>query len=270
MPHDPHNDAPAPREPDRFFREVNIEFLIHELKDPLSVITSNAVLLLDKQDSRNPLSSRQAGSLKRILRNSNKARGMLWQLLEVGRAETACFHCRAFTPEAVLREVVLETIESNADALYEEIKVLKSPAAKFDHLARNGIRLEVSSAAASRELLHDETKFRQIVSNLLRNALDYRRRMLLIHLAGRHECITVAVRDDGPGIAPEHQEAVFQRYKQVGPQAGLARSGHGLGLAISRILARTMGGDITLESQLGQGAVFTLELPLTHPQPVNE
>ena len=86
--------------------------------------------------------------------------------------------------------------------------------------------------------------------------------MVLIHLACRHDFFTLAVRDDGPGIADTHHELIFQRYKQVHSDARVARSGHGLGLAAARILARTMGGDIYLESQLGQGALFRLELPI--------
>jgi signal transduction histidine kinase len=105
-------------------------------------------------------------------------------------------------------------------------------------------------------------KFQQIVANLFKNAITYRRRLVLIQLACKHDAVTLAVRDDGSGIAPEHHEKIFERYKQVNPWPGVARHGHGLGLAVARILARAMGGDITLESQLGHGALFRLTLPL--------
>jgi two-component system OmpR family sensor kinase len=253
--------ADAQDEAGQFFRQVNIEFLIHELKDPLSIIETNATLLTEKSDRQPPLSHRQTNSLDRIVRNTIKARSMLWQLLEVGRAEAHCFHCRSFALEPVLREVVLDAVESNAPDLDARIRS-GHPAALFDNLARNGIRLEMASGLETLQICHDEVKLRQIVANLVKNALDYYRRLLLIHLSVQHDRFTIAVRDDGPGIAPEHHEAVFQRFKQLMPQPGLARSGHGLGLAVSRILARSMGGDIILESQLGQGARFTVSLPL--------
>lgn len=248
---------------EHFFREVNIEFLIHELKGPLSVIDTNIQLLIDRPDHLHPLSRRQTGFLNRIGRGTDRARSMLGQLLEVGRAEAQSFHCQAFDPESVLREVILEAIESNAADLYERIRSIGQMADRFDYLSRYGIRLEVSSSARRAWMYHDEIKFRQITGNLLKNALDYRRHTLLVYMTVQHQQIVISIRDDGPGIAPEHHEKIFQRYKQINPQPGLARNGHGLGLAVSRILARAMGGDIMLESQLGQGALFKFNLALS-------
>ena len=250
----------------RFFREVNVEFLIHELKDPLSVIETNARMLLAKQDRHSRLSERQSRTLQRILRSSQKAHAMLGELLEVGRAEAACFNCRSFQPLAILYEVLLAVVETEAGDLLEIDQSAADPKAGLAHLSALGIRVDALPSAELLEIHQDEIKFRQIVGNLLKNAMKYRRHRVILHLASQHDRLTVAVRDDGPGIAPEHQEAIFERYKQVGPCPGLARDGHGLGLAVSRILARSMGGDIVVESQLGQGAVFRLVLPHRFPQ----
>jgi two-component system OmpR family sensor kinase len=247
---------------ERFFREVNIAFLVHELKDPLSIIESGAHQMLEKPDPQNPLNIRQVRTLQRVLRNSRKAREMLRELLEVGRAGAACFACQGFCPEPVVRQVLLEAVDSHGSELFDEIKILDTPAAKMACLTRNGVRLDVQQEALDIEIVQDEIKFRQIVGNLLKNALHFRRRQMIVHLACQHEHIAVAVRDDGPGIAPEHHEAIFQRYKQVNAPFGVARDGHGLGLAVARILARAMGGDIALDSQLGQGAMFRLTLPI--------
>jgi two-component system, OmpR family, sensor kinase len=267
----PHNSAPMDQgppdndPPGNFFKEVNIEFLIHELKDPLSVIESNAHLLLSTEDAISTSDSRKR-SLQRILRHAQRARAMLWELLEVGRAGNACFECWMFYPAAVVRKVILEVIESNGGRFYDAVHAKQTPKDPFKRLAEQGLRLDIVSPAESVEVAHDEAKFHHIIANLLKNAFYYHRQRVIVHLGCSHDQITVAVRDDGPGIAPEHHGAIFDRYKQITPPSGVARSGHGLGLAIARILARTMGGDISLESQLGQGAVFRLILPNRMPE----
>jgi signal transduction histidine kinase len=77
--------------PENFFRDVEIEFLIHELKDPLAIIETGLRTLLERQDKYGSLAPRQEKTLKRTLRNSKKARQMLANLLEIGRSESGCF-----------------------------------------------------------------------------------------------------------------------------------------------------------------------------------
>jgi PAS domain S-box-containing protein len=246
----------------KFFQEVNIEFLIHELKDPLSVIETNAQLLLNNKGAAQQRENRRRRSLQRIVRSTQKARELLAALLEVGRADSVCFNCQAFQADEVVRRSLIEVVESHAVDLYERIKSAGGIADQLNALAGDGIRLEVHPSAAQHPVALDQLKFQQIVANLFKNAITYRRRLVLIQLACKHDAVTLAVRDDGSGIAPEHHEKIFERYKQVNPWPGVARHGHGLGLAVARILARAMGGDITLESQLGHGALFRLTLPL--------
>jgi signal transduction histidine kinase len=76
------------------------------------------------------------------------------------------------------------------------------------------------------------------------------------------ERLVLAVRDDGPGIEPDLHEFIFKRYTQVKECALVERKGHGLGLAGSLIMARSMGGDIQVTSRKGEGATFHLTLPL--------
>ena len=254
--------VPPSEEEDQFFRQVNIEFLVHELKEPVNVIESAAHILLERQEPAAPLPPAKQRVLQRIMRNAQKSREMLGALLEVGRAQTAVFQCVVFHPHRVLNEMVLEIVEAHAPDLIDSPEPAQNPQMRLNALAPKGLRLDATPAAAEVEVEHDEVKFRQIVGNLVKNALHYRRHSVLIHLSCQRDGITVAVRDDGPGIAALHHEAIFQRYKQISPSASVARSGHGLGLAMARILARAMGGDITLESELGQGAVFRLVLPV--------
>jgi PAS domain S-box-containing protein len=254
---EPVHDADA-----RFFQQVNIEFLIHELKGPISVIETNTHMLDGMHNGNLVPEERAMRLLQRILRAAGRVRALLEELLEVGRAESVCFNCSPFEPLTVVSHVLIETVESHAVDVYEKMALKCGVKEKLAFLASSGIRLEAQPAAARVAMVHDEVKFRQIVANLLKNALSYRRRLLLIHLTMHKDVLSLSVRDDGPGVSDEHKEKIFERYTQASPFPGVARSGHGLGLAVSRILARSMDGDITLESQLGQGAVFRLSLPL--------
>jgi signal transduction histidine kinase len=246
----------------KFFQEVNIEFLIHELKDPLGVIETNTQMLLSRKTPEEKKKKLQQRSLQRILRGTAKARELLGGLLEVGRADSVCFDCRAFRADDLVRRALLEAVESHAPEIFEAVRSIGKSDDRIEALSRNGIRLEVHPSAARNAVLLDQLKFHQIAGNLFKNALTHHRRMVLIQLACNLDQVTLAVRDDGPGIAPEHHEKIFERYRQVSPWPGVARHGHGLGLAVARILARAMGGDIVVESQLGHGALFTLTLPL--------
>src|SRR5207344_3123006 len=76
--------------------------------------------------------------------------------------------------------------------------------------------------------------------------------------------LTVEVKDTGIGIAPEHQEIIFEEFAQVQNRLQMRQKGTGLGLPLSRQLARMLGGDIIVQSELGRGATFTLTLPLNH------
>jgi PAS domain-containing protein len=99
----------------------------------------------------------------------------------------------------------------------------------------------------------------QILVNLLGNAIRHspERGIIAVIAERRGDNFAVTIADEGPGIAMEDQERIFERYERVGDTPG----GSGLGLAISRRLARSMGGDIQLQSAPGEGARFTLVLP---------
>jgi signal transduction histidine kinase len=96
---------------------------------------------------------------------------------------------------------------------------------------------------------------------LIKNALRFRRKKLELSLRRMNGALAIEVRDDGPGIRPEHHALIFERYAQVEADAALERKGHGLGLAGALILARRIGGDIAVHSELGQGTMFRFTLP---------
>ena len=105
-----------------FFRDINVEFLIHELKDPISVIETAVRMLLEKPDKFGPLTDRQEKALNRALRNSKKARGLLADLLEVGRSDAGCFQCCRFNPASIVDEVLMEALEAFDASPWETVQ----------------------------------------------------------------------------------------------------------------------------------------------------
>jgi PAS domain S-box-containing protein len=111
----------------------------------------------------------------------------------------------------------------------------------------------------------DRLRIEQVINNLLTNALRYGEgKGIEINLTKLNEMAVVAVRDFGPGISPDNLEKIFERFERGGISANEV-SGLGLGLYISRQIARAHGGDVRVESGQGLGSVFYLEIPLFHP-----
>jgi len=246
-----------------FFRHINVEFLIHELKDPVSVIETAVRMLLEKQEKYGSLTQRQEKTLKRALRNSKKARSLLADLLEVGRSDAGCFQCCRFNPIVAVDEVLMEALEVSDPNLWEKMQQIEAGAEREAVLGQHGIRLVCTHDARRAELVQDESKFKQIVGNLIKNALQHRHQHLGIQMDCREDRLIVEVVDDGPGVESENQELIFERYTRLNACLILSRTGHGLGLAGARILARHLGGDITVKSDRGTGATFCFSFPLT-------
>lgn len=251
----------------RFFRDVDVEFLIHELKDPIAVIETAVRMLLEKTDKYGPLTGRQQKTLDRALRNSKKARSLLADLLEVGRSDAGCFQCCHFNALDTVNAVLMETLESVDAGISERLGNAASPSAREALLVGSGIQIACSDGARRAQLCQDLAKFRQIVGNLMKNAFQHRSKRLEIAMDCIEDRLLIEVVDDGPGVEKENRELIFKRYTRVKPCAMLSRTGHGLGLAGARILARRMGGDIVVKCDRGQGTVFRLTLPLVFEQP---
>src|SRR5690606_12386875 len=119
----------------------------------------------------------------------------------------------------------------------------------------------------------DEGRNRQILGNLLSNAIRYtpeNGRVIVRVESGEDRSapavgrwVAVSVSDTGPGIPREQHESIFEEFKRAETATG---GGAGIGLSISRILARALGGDITVESEVGRGSTFTVWLPVTAAQ----
>jgi len=264
QPHRPNREPQGTTEnPDQFFREIEIQFLIHELKDPISIVETGLRTLLEKKEKFGPLLPKQENTLKRTLRNTKKAREMLNNLLEIGRSESGCFICSHFPPAKSVFQAMKDSLEIMTGPLSEEIGKYQAEKDALELLSRNGIHLDISPRISDNEIFQDEIKFRQIVGNLLKNALHHRRENLEIKMDIENDVLSLTVSDDGPGVEPDHHEMIFRRYAQVKECSIVPRKGHGLGLAGALILARCLGGDIKIVSEKGQGAAFCLTLPVS-------
>jgi len=245
-----------------FFQQLDIEFLIHEMKDPMAIIETGVRTLLERQNKYGALNDRQLRILNRILRNTRKARGMIYNLLEIGRSEAGGFVLCEFQPAEATYDALVEAHEAMVGDVPESnyhYETLANTAAFFHG---QHIFLDFSPDAIQCRLYQDRIKFGQIACNLIKNALHHRKTRLDIRLRQQSDSIILEVADDGPGIDPVHHQKVFERYQQLNPASSMSRKGHGLGLAGARIIARLMGGDIQLVSQQKLGATFRLVLPI--------
>jgi signal transduction histidine kinase len=183
------------------------------------------------------------------------------QLLEIGRAESSEFAYSSFDPGEAVLNILLEAVESIDGELAGRLSEESADKDKLAVLTQGGIAFRIAPGVENLRIFQDPVKFDLIVGNLIQNGLHFRRRYLDVDLHREGDDLIVTVKDDGPGIAPEHHAAVFERYRQVPANDGLERKGHGLGLAGALILARRLGGDVALDSAPGQGATFRLVVP---------
>ena len=131
-------------------------------------------------------------------------------------------------------------------------------------IARTKLRVETDVATTASKVVADRQKVKQIVLNLLTNALKFTSDgsvTLVARYRAAGDEISVAVIDTGIGIAPADQEKIFEDFHQADNSPTRQYSGAGLGLSICRRLADMMDGRITLQSQAGKGSTFTLILP---------
>jgi signal transduction histidine kinase len=158
---------------------------------------------------------------------------------------------RSMTDQEAVADV--EALVDMAEAASEAIQLVQARAEE------RSIQIELVGSDQPMNASGEPRGAVQILVNLLGNAIRHSPEgsAIAVIVERRHDRIAVTVADEGPGIAAADHERIFERYERVGDTPG----GIGLGLAISRRLARSMGGDIQLQSAPGEGARFTLVLP---------
>jgi signal transduction histidine kinase len=134
-----------------------------------------------------------------------------------------------------------------------------------ERAARHGLKLEVKIDERLGEFRADERKLKQVLVNLLSNAVKFTPPGGTVTLGAEKldECVLISVADTGIGIAPEHQELIFEEFRQVSSGGNKKPEGTGLGLALTRRFVEMHAGRISVKSEPGKGAIFALTLPIT-------
>lgn len=236
------------------------DLLVHDLAGPLAVVATTVNNLLCKSDRYGALSDSQKACLERVQRNTQKAQGLLQDMIEVARSEENLFCGSAFSPEELAREVLLEAFETLDAQAREELSSTASPGEWQKILARHGIVMVISGRYGSRPFFHDRKKVLQILRNLVSNALKYRSQRMSLSISGEEDLI-IEVSNDGPGIPEKDREAVYKRFVRVNSSNPKDAPGLGLGLFCIKALVEQMKGDISLGSREGFSTTFSVTIP---------
>ena len=256
------NEAEPGQGSERKRNRIKVDLLIHDLKVPLAVIEAGVLSLLTRTEKYGALTEKQVKVLTRALRNTKVTQTLVSDALELGRSRAGIMNiCRCRLAE-LIEEALIEVFDLSSESLSDDIKT----SADFPGLCRvlqgHGLYLKMAENLWRREVNIDPTKVRQILRNLLTNAMKYRKQRVELEVGESDGMLTLAVKDDGEGIpAPYHQQ-IFECYFQVDPHEGCPVRGHGLGLAGVMVLVEDMGGQLQLESDAGKGARFLVRIPL--------
>ncbi|MGN6374174.1 MAG: ATP-binding protein, partial [Sphingomonas sp.] len=213
----------------------------HEIRTPMNGILGFVDLLLDAE-----LPSEQRRQVRMIADSGRALMRLLNDILDLSKIE------------AGLMDMVSEPFEL-AHALNACLNLVR-PSAN-----QKGLALDAAiDPALPHMAIGDGLRLRQIVLNLLGNAVKFTTSgsVSLVARALPNARLEVSIEDTGPGIAPDRQAAIFDKFVQAEPGTAGRFGGTGLGLAISAQLARLMGGSLTLDSALGRGSRFSLVVPL--------
>jgi signal transduction histidine kinase/ActR/RegA family two-component response regulator len=211
----------------------------HEIRTPL-----NGVLGMAQAMAGDELSDRQRDRLSVIHRSGEALLAILNDVLDLSKIEAG--------------KLELEQLE------FELAEVARGAYSAFTALAnKKGLSFALDIEQARGRYIGDPTRLRQILYNLISNALKFTEQGEIRVLARRGEAgLEISVSDTGVGIAPESLSKLFAKFDQLDSSTTRRFGGTGLGLAICRELAQLMNGEITVESDLGLGSKFTIRLPM--------
>lgn len=241
--------------------QIKGEFLAnvsHELRTPLNSIIGFAEVLQETlSNTESPQAEKQTRYAANIILSSRRLLELINDLLDLAKIEAGRAELRLATV----------SIKDTAEGLANLIR----PQAE-----KRGVALRIKVQPNLPPAETDAGKLQQIVFNFLSNAIKFSPDggtvTLQAELDGVHPghgvaSLRLSVQDEGPGIAPEDHDRVFEKFSQVDASTTREHGGTGLGLTISKELAQLLGGTIELKSQVEEGALFTLIIPLIYQPP---
>jgi signal transduction histidine kinase len=225
-------------------RRLKEEFLAnvsHELRTPLTSVLGYISIMQDELSG--PLTNGQRNDLAQVKRSAERLLSLIEDLLELTALKRGdlAVSLEEFDPAHLLQDVVA-SVPGRATS----------------------VALGVDEPAPNLPVMHsDRRKIFKILGSLLSNAYKFTQRgVVRLSVTAHKNRVEFVVRDTGIGIAAESHEMIFDEFQQLDGSSTRRYGGSGLGLALSRHLARLLGGEIHVESALGEGSVFTLILPL--------
>ena len=243
----------------RFFTNVSHEFrtpltlTIGPLEDVQEALEDDG---RTKADST-PLLNLARENIDLALRNSRRLLRLIGQLLDIAKLDAG--------------ELRLDARRADLAAFVRDVARTFVPLAE-----RKEVRFAVEAPEHSIPVSFDPDKVEQIVTNLLSNAFKFTPSGGTIHVAVTHDAdgsnehngtgaARIRVRDSGPGIPPDEQSRLFERFYQAEETRANEQPGTGIGLSLAKDLAELHGGTITVESTVGIGTTFTVRLPVDDP-----
>jgi signal transduction histidine kinase/DNA-binding response OmpR family regulator len=236
------------------FKDQFLSTMSHELRTPLNAVLGFSDLLAD--ESYGPLNDRQRRYVEHIHTGGKHLLSLISDILDLSKIE-------AGRMELAIESLRVETVFGEVLSVMQPLADKKSQS--LSKSSRPGLIVRA-----------DSTRFKQVLMNLLGNAIKFTPKggsiELAAHLIGAR--VRIEVRDNGPGIPPTEQQRIFEAFYRL-RESGKKTEGTGLGLAITHRLVELHGGELTLDSEVGQGSCFHFSLPvavavqdtLPRPQP---
>ncbi len=213
----------------------------HELRTPLNSILGFSDLMLNSQN----VNEKQGRWVGNIRSSGEQLLNLINEILDLAKIEAG--------------KMEVSITEFPFDDISEGLLTMARPLAE-----KKNIDLLSVIPPDIKNLRQDKSKLRQILANLLSNAVKFTPEGGKVILKAEPEInkIRITVSDTGVGIAPEEQELVFEKFRQAGNTLTREYDGTGLGLSIVRELSKLLGGEVSLQSELGKGSTFSVLIPI--------
>jgi signal transduction histidine kinase len=214
----------------------------HELRTPLNAIIGFSEVLQARMFGE--LNEKQADYIGDIHSSGQHLLSLINDILDLSKIEAGHM-------ELALGELDVPAAVDNAVTLVKE------------RAARHGVKLQIEAEHSLRGFYADERKFKQILLNLLSNAVKFTPKGGHVRLKAEQvkDDLVVSVIDNGVGIAKEHQDLIFDEFRQVGTADQSKPEGTGLGLALTKRFVEMHGGHIWVQSEVGKGSTFAFTIP---------